>query len=120
MQRGGEGVEAVTGPAEGGEGPGTFGVAVQFVFDGVTDGAVALDRGAAHDVRGLGGEHNGTVDSLRGRHVVLDGPGRGEDGRGGELQAERGVGELVLDGLEAADRHPELVPLLDVAAGEVE
>ncbi len=49
-----------------------------------------------------------------------DRPGGPVDRRSGVLERQQGVGEVVLDGLEAPDRGPELVALADIVDGHVD
>src|SRR5437763_265403 len=57
------------------------------------------------------GEHLGHRDLPHRILAVGEAPGRGVDERAGRLDLGRHLGELVADGLEAADRAPERVPL---------
>ena len=91
---------------------------VQVVLDRVADRAVALQRLAGDELGGIGGEALGHRDvARRRRQPVLHGIRGAVDDRAGELEGEQRVGEVVLDRLEAADRHPELLALLHVVDG---
>ena len=94
---------------------------VQVVLDRVGDGAVAL-QGLARDERGrVGCRGLGHRDiAARGVESVAHRVRRVVHHRLGELDGKQGVGQMVLDRLEAADRHTELLALLHVVDGHRE
>jgi hypothetical protein len=79
---------------------------VQVVLESVADRAVALQRHARGELRGVGASalaiEARTRAGLAPRHAAAARQHR----RAGELEAHRGLGEVVLDRLEAAYRRP--------------
>ena len=94
---------------------------VQVVLHGVGDGAVAL-QGVANDERGgVGCRRFGHGDvATRGVEIVRHRVRGVVHNRLGELDGQQRVGEMVLDRLEAPDRHTELLALLHVLGGHRE
>ncbi len=85
---------------------------MQVVLLGVSDRAVHLERRPRGAAGRVGAGHLGRR-HVPGRVLVVpvERGGRGVQQRPGELQADRHVGELVLDRLERPDRPAELGPL---------
>src|SRR5216683_7182740 len=82
----------------------------------VADGAVHLQGDAGGLVGGVGaGDLGGRYIPAGGGRTVGKCQGCRVEQGASEFEADRGVGEMVLDGLERADRAPELGPLSRVA-----
>ena len=91
------------------------------MLPGEADAAEGLERVAAHEALTVvaGGLGHGDGGGPGGR-VLVDG-GDGEVAQGaGTLEGEEHVAHLVLDRLEGADGHPELLAVLDVGQHHLE
>ncbi len=86
----------------------------------VPDATVHLDARPSRPVGGVRRHQPGARHGASRSGVLVDEHGRVVHGSAGCLHRHRGVGELVLDGLERADGAAELLPLLGVAHAEVE
>ena len=102
-------------PPGGRERPGPLHEEVEVALPGVADGPVDLEGDPGGQVGGVGGQglgHRGVRRS--GPAVAGQRVGGPVGGRPGELQLHPGVGQVVLDRLEAADGLAELLALLGV------
>ena len=100
------------------ERPGPLQEEVEVALPRVADGAVDLQGHPGGQVGGVGRHrlgHGRVVGERRLRRGER--PGGAVGGGPGELERDPGVGQVVLDGLEAADRLAELVALLGVGGG---
>ena len=109
------------GPPGGGQGEASLEPQVQIVLLRVAHRPVDLQGGAARGDRGVARHRLGHRGVPRPVRVTRgERPRRAIDDRARELDAQMGVGQQVLHGLERPDGDPELVPVARVVGGELE